>query len=128
MAKEITVNAGLNASKGGMSVGASVVVSITMESTLDTLHHTLQDVTDTPTPISMGSINTSKDVMVMLINRGAATVLISDDTSSVFFMMLPGESWGPIRLYSTAVMYWRLSAEPGSQVEVVAIEAGDPTV
>lgn len=103
-----------------------------MESTLDTLHHTLQDVGSSKEDVAWGDIDPTKSIVVQLINTGGTNAIflwvVSSQPSQ--FTILPGETFGPVRITAGQCSTWQVDCGTNktSTMEVIAVEAGDPTV
>lgn len=136
MANEITVQAKLTAAKNGASItNATSSKTQTMESTLEKLHHTVQEVGTSSEAVSLGDVDVSKQHWILLRNLDATnfvTVHIRKDvtpTDTVAGVMLPGESFGPVRAGAQTAGYphYRTTADTAAcPVEVGACDAGNP--
>jgi hypothetical protein len=136
MANEITVQAKLTAAKNGASItNATSSKTQTMESTLEKLHHTVQDVGTTTEAVGLGDVAVADQHWILLRNLDATnfvTVHVRKDvtpTDTVAGVMLPGESFGPVRAgaQSGGYPHYRMTADTAAcDVEVLACDAGDP--
>lgn len=137
MSNEITVQAKLTAAKNGASITNAISSKTqTMESTLEKLHHTIQDVGTGGEDVALGDVDVTKQHMILLRNldpTNYVTVHVRKDvtpTDTVAGIMLPGESFGPIRAGAQTAGYpkYRMTANTAAcDVEVEACDAGDPT-
>lgn len=141
MANEITIQSKLTATKGGSSVtNYTSDFTITMESTLTKMTNLVQGVGTTREAVDVGDVDitnaTGAQYLLQLTNNDATNfVLLEVQTGASTYwtvgVMLPGESWGPVRLpkldgsgYGGIFMDADTAA---CDVNVVAVAAGDPT-
>lgn len=136
MANEITIQAKLTGTKNNASITNSVSSKTqTMESTLEKLHHTVQAVGTSMEEVSLGDITVADQHWILLRNLDATnfvTVHVRKDvtpTDTVAGIILPGESFGPVRAgaQSGGYPHYRMTADTAAcDVEVLACDAGDP--
>ena len=137
MANEITIQAKLTATKNSASITNSVSSKTqTMESTLEKLHHTVQAVGTSIEDVALGDVDISKQHWILLRNLDGTnyvTVTLRSAVTpvdAVAGIMLPGESFGPVRAGAQTAGYpkYMMTANTAAcDVEVLACDAGSPT-
>jgi hypothetical protein len=132
MANEITMVSSLTCTLNGMTVSGSGTKTQSIFESLDSMHHTLQDVGFSALEaVSLGDINKAKEHLVWLKNLGSTTIRIDPGVGSGYwFTLQAGETFGPVRIGASKDSVNPLqvqSVTSAGLVEVVAIEAGDPT-
>jgi hypothetical protein len=140
MANEITTAFKLSVTKGGVTItnatGTGTKTQTIQSNLTGVVHHTVQSVGHAEAEaLSLGDVTLTADHMVLLINRDATNFVTvnankSADHLAVCGKMLPGESWGPVRLLAQTASYPSITLQADTAdclVEVVACDAGDPT-
>lgn len=149
MANEITLTAKILATKNSVSVTNSVSTKVqSMAASTgfgggaaeDVAHHT-QNVGTSREAVDLVDVDNSNatggEYILMLYNRddtNFVTVEINTGSSAYFQvgLMRPGEPWGPVRMQKLDASGYGgifLDADTAAcQVEVLAIEAGDPAL
>jgi hypothetical protein len=138
MANEVTLNAKLTISKGGASVtNLTSTKSQNIQSTLPGHQiDEVQSVGTSRTSISLGSIAVASQYFLLLRNQDPTNFVKVEVQSGVATwgvagFMKPGETFGPVRCAAQSGGYpvYVLTADTAAcDVEVVAGEAGDPTL
>lgn len=131
MSLEINTSSKLSFDKNGASAtNKTTTKAITMQSTLT---HGLQGVVSyaagVKTAIPVTGVDTTKQYLVQLRNLDVTNYVevTTDDGATYPCVMLPGESYGPVRLAANAVVKVRAHTA-ACDVDSIAVEAGDPTL
>lgn len=136
MASEITILSKLTATKGGTSrTNYTSDFTQTMASTATAMAQNDQDVGTSAEAILTGDVTLTDQHFLLFINHDATNyveVEVHKDGSNmaVAGVMLPGEQFGPVRAAGQSGGYpcYKLKANTAAcLVEVLAVEAGDPT-
>lgn len=140
MANEISLTAKISATKSSVTVTNSTSTKTqTMAAAAAHMHHTIQAVGTSREAVALGDVDNSNatgdEYWVLLFNRDATNFVIVEALvgSATYYqvgLMRPGECWGPVRMQKLdgdgyGALY--MDADTAAcNVEVVAVEAGDP--
>lgn len=139
MAGEIQIQSGLTGTWSGSQVATgTTAISVNKQTSVTKKHQTTQSIGTSDVALSLGDIDVSKQHIVRLRNESAtATVTVTayssadEGENAVCGILLPGETWGPGRLSAQTTGYPCIklkSSAASTDVEVVAVDAGDPTL
>lgn len=144
MAGEITLSFKLACSKNGTTVSnATQTKTQTMESTLSNMFHETYNLTNSELDVPTGAVVLTNQHYIFLRNADLSavdftryvSVKVRKDvtpTDTDFGVMLLNEGFGPVRMKAQSGGYPKLrfvaSVAGPIPVEVIVVEAGDPTV
>lgn len=142
MANEISITAKIAATKNSVTVTNAVSTKTqTMSSTSTYLSHIAQEVETSREAVSIGDVDISNatglEYLLLLANRDSTNYVTVEvktgaSTYQTCGIIRPGEFWGPVRLPKLDASGYGgiyLTANTATcEVEVVAVEAGDPAV
>lgn len=137
MANEVTVTSRVQWSKSGVTIAnATYTDTITVESTLTKASSSVVSIGTTVEAVDTGDVTVTKQYGLRFTNLDATnfvTVYVRYDVSPtdvVAGIMLPGETFGPVRAGAQSggyPAYWLKADTAACDVEVECYDLGDPT-